>query len=58
MSTKVRCRDCGKLFGELTGPASLEVSPVACQVTKSELLFTVKCPRCGKFNFIKIGRND
>lgn len=57
MSTKIRCRDCGKLFGELTGPASAEATPVACQVTETDLLFTVKCPRCGKFSFVKIELN-
>lgn len=58
MSTKVRCRECGKLLGELSGKNMIEVQPVACQVTSSDLVYTVKCPRCGKFNYIKIGLNE
>lgn len=58
MSSKIRCHHCGKLLGELNGGTSFDVQPVACQVTQSDLLFTIKCPRCGNFNFIKITRND
>ena len=57
MSTKVRCESCGKLIGELSGTA-FDIQPVACQASAQDLLFTTKCPRCGKFNFIKIARND
>ena len=58
MSTKVRCQSCGKMLGELSGKPDFDVQPVACQATSRDLLFTIKCPRCGKFNFIKIGLND
>ena len=57
MSTKVRCESCGKLIGELSG-TSFDIQPVAVQATAKDLLFTTKCPRCGKFNHIKITRND
>ena len=52
MSTKVRCEFCGKLIGELSG-TSFDIQPTA-----KDLLFTTKCSRCGKFNYIKITRND
>jgi phage FluMu protein Com len=58
MSAKVRCKSCGKLLGELSGDPVFDIQPVACQATSTDLIFTIKCPRCGKFNFIKIRPND
>ena len=53
MSTGARCHHCAKLLGTTDEVNKLEVSPVACQAQKGELVFTIKCPRCGKLSFIK-----
>ena len=51
--SQVRCKHCDKLLG-VTEDFQPEVSAVAVQASAGLLRFTVKCPRCGKFNHIKI----
>lgn len=51
--SSARCKQCGKLLG-VTEDFFPEVSPVAVQAAPQLLRFTVKCPRCGSYNHIKI----
>lgn len=53
MSTEARCHQCGKMLGTTDDCNSLEVSPIASRAQKGELVFTVKCRRCGKLSHIK-----
>ena len=52
MSTEARCRFCSKLLGTLDTPTELTVSLQAATADAGTVVFTVKCPRCGKTNHI------
>ena len=56
MSTEARCRHCGKLLGTLDQPTALTVHTESVSADKDALIFTVKCPRCGKTNHIKFDK--
>ena len=51
--SSARCKYCAKLLG-VTEDFYPEVSPVAVQARTGLLRFTIKCPRCGQYNHIKI----
>jgi len=56
MSAEARCHNCGKLLGETDDTTKIQVSAVAVQADMNVLRFTIKCPRCGRFNIIKFER--
>ena len=53
MSSEARCYQCDKLLGATDSEVRCIVFPMAVQATENQLLFTIKCPRCGKHNYIK-----
>ena len=53
MSSEVRCYQCDKLLGNTESATRCIVFPMAVQAKEEQLLFTIKCPRCGKHNHIK-----
>lgn len=53
MNTGARCHHCAKLLGTADGTNHLEVFATACQAQPGEIVFAIKCPRCGKISFIK-----
>lgn len=58
MSTEVRCEKCERKLGEaLNGVAQPGTLLAAC-CGPGEILFEIKCPRCGKINRVRFRPNE
>ena len=54
MNTEVRCYKCSRQLGTTdSDDFKAIVFPMAVQAAEGQLLFTIKCPRCGSHNHIK-----
>ena len=54
MNTEVRCYKCSRQLGTTdSDDFKAIVFPMAVQAAEGQLLFTIKCPRCGSHNHVK-----
>ena len=58
MSTEVTCYSCHETLGTADDGIQPVVFPMAVNVEPHQMMFTIKCPKCGKANHIKLLRNE
>ena len=58
MGTEVTCYSCHAHLGTADGGIQPVVFPMAVNVEAHQMMFTIKCPQCGKANHIKLLRKE